>query len=905
MTIGNNRSGSGSSSDETLLGSSSQCSESSPSSPTSVRKELGSNDSSSSSEDAASDLVTTSRAEDTETDEAKETERYWIEKDEERLAVIANMDKTVAKMKGELANTVTAFQMASDANIKLQAELERKTTSLSEVAEDMNEVVHDLNAADMNNEQLTKDLAHSRRDCKHQVDRAEEALTLIKADPSKKTIADILQAKAEADIRDISKQREMDLEIETLNSQLKERCESVARLTQSLSRVADSDRWVEVKKELNELWDRANQFPEELRVALHECDEWKERYHALQDSQEEELQKIHDSGLETTREVRQQLKEKAAKSERGLRECLKQVFERMVRCTLCLENQGFSPFDRKHFAICKQVFKLLGEDYQQPLLDYYEEHDIQEDFSWIEDDNEDDDEDGPEKVYYVNSDIRARIEGPGRQVNYQDQNEGSIGNHSNLESQTTSVSSGAADTTLESSATPAPAMMEAENVNTTAAEGKEVQNSPQSDEAWGKLKAAHTVGPLDKSRTAVDQATKAVAGPSAVIKDAGAVASGDFVPAVEIVSSSETADEARDVHENTVPAPAAGTMPVPSKAFTFSQPNFTPERAEATKFSTAASENRSDTEMTSAFVFGKSSPPTFSATPVAKSEEGSMSPGPSKNSKSKEAASPSCTGKGSNQNIWGDTSFASARDKPIFPAVPARAFEANSQETFPTLNSFATSSPAGSTTSASENPEAKEGSGATKSEEEAVSSTTEKANIFPQRGMFNFGGINGPVSFTASTPSFPARDTQPTSTGVFSVGGQSSPSTTVQLREQAGEDGVAEVESPKEDELKIEAMKEKVPEETFAEEAPHKEELSELGASSLGENPKRKRAKKEMSKEESMPKESPTHTQSNPSRKERKAAKKAQEKAAQMAKNEARNAKAQESKRVQKAMMMK
>ena len=906
VTIGNNRSVSGSSSDETLIGSSAQCSESSPASPTSIKEEVGSNNSSSLPEDAATKLGGPSQADDTEKNEAEEeTDKYWIEKDEERLAVIANMENTLATTSSELANTVTAFQMASDANKKLQAELERKTTSLSRVEEDMNEVVHDLNAADMNNEQLTKDLARSRRDCKHQVDRAEEALTLIKADPSKKTIADILQAKAEAESRNISKQREMESDLETLNSQLKERCDSVARLTRSLSRVADSDQWMDVKRELNELWDRANKFPEELRVALHECDAWKERYHALEDSQEEELQKAEDPGLETVRKVRRQLEEKAAKSERALGQCLKQVFERMVRCTLCLETQGFSPFDRKHLEICKKVVKLLGQDYQQPLIDYYEEHDIQEDFSWKEDDNEDDDEEGRQRVYYVNSEIRARVEDSGRQGNDQDQNDSSIGNHSNFDLQTTDTSSGPIDTTNDSSPTPAPATMETNNVTTTAAEEEEVQNLPESDEAGGKLEAAHTVEPLDKSPTAANQTTKAVAGPTAVVNDAGAIASSDCVRAVEVVSSSETADEAEDVHENTVPATAASTNPEPSKDFTFSQPIFTSERAEATKFSTAAGENRSDTGMPSAFIFGKSFPPIFSATPVAKSREGSAPPGPSRSSKSKEAISPSSADKGSSQNFWGGTSFASAKDKPIFQEVPAETLETKSKESLPTLQSFVMSNSAELRTPASQNSDAKQGSGATKAQEAAAMSTTEKDSIFQQPGVFNFGGVNGPVSFNASSPSLPARATQPASTGAFLVGGQNSPSATVQPKEQANEAGVAKGERSKEYAPKVEASMEKVPEETSSVEEAHEGEQPELDASSQEEKSKGKRSKKEVSKEESMPKESPGPTASKPSRKERKAAKKAQEKAAQKALNEARNAKAEESKRVEKAMRMK
>lgn len=430
-------------------------------------EEVASNNSSSSSEDEpATELIITSQADKTETDEAKETEKYWIEKDDERLAVIKDMEKAMAEMKGELANTVTAFQMASDTNIKLQAELENKTTSLLQVEGDINDVVHDLNAAEMNNEKLKKDLDQNQRDRKHQFDRAEELLALIEADPSKETIAELFQAKAEAESRDMSKQREMELEIDNLNLQLKERCDSVARLTENLSRVADFDRWVDVKKELDEMWVRADKLPEDLQVALRECDKWKARFQELQDSQEEELEK-------TTREVRRQLNEKAAKSERALKGCLRQVYERMIRCTLCLEAQGFAPFDRKHSAICQQVIKHAGEDYQQPLLEYYEEHDIQEEFD-LGDDYEDD-----ERVLHVDSEIQARNEEPNRRGNGQEQNEGNVNIHM------TPFSSGLVDTTHGSSSTPTAATMEVDDVTTTVAEKEQAEESPQT---WEDLK---------------------------------------------------------------------------------------------------------------------------------------------------------------------------------------------------------------------------------------------------------------------------------------------------------------------------------------------------------------------------------------------------------------------------------
>lgn len=826
-----------------------------------VGEENASNNFSSSSEDEpATELLCSSQAKDTEMDEAKETEKYWIKKDEERLAVIGDMEKAMAEMKGDLANTVNAFRLASNANSKLQAELGRKTTSLVQVEEDMAEVNHDLNAAEMHNEKLKKDLAHSQRERKHQFDRAEETIALIEADPSRETIAELVQAKADVESRSLSKQREMESEIDTLNSQLKERCDSVARLTENLSRVADSDRWVDVRRELSEVWERADRLPEDLQIAMRECDGWKDQFHALQDSQEEELEK-------TMREVRWQLNEEAVKSEQALRGCLRQVFERMVRCALCLELQGLLPFDEKHSAICEQVLKLTGEDYQQPLLEYYEEHDVQEEF---EDNLEDDDEDY-ERVDDVYSDIQARNEEHDRQGKDQMQTDGSISNHSNGDVHTPTFSSGSADTTQGSSSTPIPATNKVGSVNTTAAGGNQVQELTQT---WETL---------------------------------------------------EPEKQDRSSHEKTVPTPAASAKPESSKHFTFSQPIFTPEWTEATAPMTVASVNSSDNGNSSAFIF--SSAPFF-GTPTAsndvKSSKVSVSSGTSILSKSKGPPSPSSTSKGSSRNIWGGISFQSVENKPLFQAAPAGKLEGKSKET---LTPSTISKPAESEFHASENPEVKQGSGATKAEEDAVSSTKEM-NIFPKPEMFNFGGINDPVSFTASSPSFPARFYQPTPTRAFSVEGQNSRSTTVQSRVKADEDGVAEGESSKDGVPEIEALRETSPflpqsvtpylhdglyhpprnleeEKPKDDLKPKYESLPNTFPTEIIQKELPEKAKS-APREDSAPKDVPASapTPSEPSRKERKAAKKAQEKAAQKAENEARSAKSEERRRVEKAMMM-
>lgn len=45
-----------------------------------------------------------------------------------------------------------------------------------------------------------------------------------------------------------------------------------------------------------------------------------------------------------------------------------------------MEVNGYLPFDNKHRTICERVLELTGKDYQQPLKDYYYDHDIHEEF---------------------------------------------------------------------------------------------------------------------------------------------------------------------------------------------------------------------------------------------------------------------------------------------------------------------------------------------------------------------------------------------------------------------------------------------------------------------------------------------------------------------------------------------
>ena len=69
----------------------------------------------------------------------------------------------------------------------------------------------------------------------------------------------------------------MESEIDFLESQLKERCDSVAHLTDTLSKVADSDRWKDVQREIEDWKKRADKLLEELQAAWNECAKWKKK----------------------------------------------------------------------------------------------------------------------------------------------------------------------------------------------------------------------------------------------------------------------------------------------------------------------------------------------------------------------------------------------------------------------------------------------------------------------------------------------------------------------------------------------------------------------------------------------------------------------------------------------------
>ena len=240
------------------------------------------------------------------------------------------------------------------------------------------------------------------------------------SDSSKEANAKALKAKADAESDKKSQQGEMESKIvcleskiDFLESQLTDRCESETRLTRTLSRIADFDLWKDIEEEFNTQVSRADTLSEHLDGALSECYEWKGTYDELERNHQQLLE--NNASLEN---VLQMVQNMDLEIIRDLNGCLRQVFERMIRCSLLLEDEGYRPFDRKHRAVCEQVVKLTGHDYQQALIEYYKEHKIFDDFNLFADDDESEDEAGGQSInvggHVGNSDYhnQANDEGP-------------------------------------------------------------------------------------------------------------------------------------------------------------------------------------------------------------------------------------------------------------------------------------------------------------------------------------------------------------------------------------------------------------------------------------------------------------------------------------------------------------
>lgn len=209
------------------------------------------------------------------------------------------------------------------------------------------------------------------------------------SESSKEANAKALKAKADAESDNKSQQREMKSKIDFLESQLTERCESEARLARTLSSVADFDRWKDIDEIFNALASQAGTLPGQLEGALIEYHKRMGEYKELWRNHQQ-LLKDHASLKKVLRLVQKM----DLNVIRDLKKCLRQSFERMIRCSLLLEDDGYRPFDREHRAIYKRVVKLTGHDYQQALIDYYKEHEISDEFSLFADDDGTEDEAG-------------------------------------------------------------------------------------------------------------------------------------------------------------------------------------------------------------------------------------------------------------------------------------------------------------------------------------------------------------------------------------------------------------------------------------------------------------------------------------------------------------------------------
>lgn len=965
-----NRSVSDSPNDPTLYGSPGQGSGSSSPSVSGSSKEVPPKTTSS---PPATEHIGTSQVEDADKDDAQaNAEDFWMEKDKERLEVIANMEKTMAEMEGKLDNTATAFQMASDANHKLQAEFEKKKVYLSQAEEDTDHLVHNLNAAEMNNEQLEKELARSQRDRQYQFDRAEEALLLLAADPTKISVAKILQDKNEAASQNMLQQREMESEIDGLNSQLKERCNSVARLTETVSRVADSDRWKDIKKEMEDLKIRANQLPEELQAAWLECEKWKVKYDSLSEkheklvlehaSLEEKYRKVKEFDLKSMQELKRNLMNKAATSQRVLKGCIKRVFERMWRCSLFLETEGFLPFNNEHQTICDEVSELTGEDYQQALNNYYDEHDIRQEFNiYGEGDEEEGDQQGDDEDDYRGDDggddggddedweddgkDDGGSEGgqdlsnagqmgngePSRPENDKEHDQGYTGNDGKVDPHTSDFAVGPTDTPHDASSAPAPVTTEDANVVSAAAKEAEIQSSLETQAARSERQVSDTGKELQaetdlKTKPVPEDDTSSIK----VLKTFPATADSASPARTSTFDAALEQGAVSSIGEGPTQAPETENAAVPQT----NEGDVRDESFEDVKGTEGVDDKVED-------VFDEETNVNVVETPNNAVSEGNggglshetMYREPAFESKPAEALDPS--------TLAGDSDRPSAfgtgtkSPSPSLLATPFADSTAKLGERIKAPNPFGASTPAAfhssSTTSKDNgqniwkdisfanpgnNPFAFSASsaadlGAKRKQKSPVlkplsvsKSTEAKAPVFELPGAKQG---NESTEAQKGVPAIPKEALCPPRLQDFNFGGNTSPvsftaSSTFFPTQKTQPTSTGMFSSEKEIPPSVTIR----PEEYAAEDGVAKGGSSEEDVSKV-EDPKDKATEKkalhrEETPAEKTPKEAPSP--SEPSRSQKRAAKKQQEKAVKKAKQEARNAKTQASRRVQQAMMM-
>ena len=674
-----------------------------------------------------------------------DNEQYWIRQDEERLEVIREMEKEMVETKAQLASMTSAFQMASDSS----------------------------------KEAIAKALEDAKNDKKSQQRKMESKIDSLKS------------------------------EMDSLQSQLAERCKREAALTKIFSRVADFDRWKDLEEILDTLASQAGTLPKQLEEALlmyhKEIGEYGKLWNAHQ-----QLLKNHT----ISKNVLQNIKKMDLKVIRELNGCLRQVFERMIRCSLLLEDEGYRPFDREHRAICEKVLNLTGQDYQQALIDYYKDHAISDGFALFPDDDETEHEAGGHVV-----------NGGGQfgNADYHDQaNEGPAEAHTeNRRIDPSTFIAGYANSVEDSSLGPG---RYPELVHT--AEPEEVQEWPQLSDV-----EARSAFDVSEDRTLanplVDGDIPRIADMNAYLEslpirnldntfwddaefdnryencvddvesfdDERTESTADNEEGPERVGEAEffeleSAADAGNAEDRNLGVPG-----VSKDSETAASEN--PGLSEGFAFHFTIPSDGNDPKVVNPFAFGTGeSPPAFvfaasTAASESKSDERSQ---PAKLSKTSTPAGIKRNG----QDLGEELSFDTADKKSFsFNAPLAADLGASASGKSAFYNPFTTSQPAEAETPTLRYPELQQDSKATKPQCEGAPGISNGPPTSEQRPAigFNFGGNSSLVSFSEPSTFFPPRSNGLTSSGTFSSRGQTPP---LVNSKEAAEDGPAPNKAPKE-----------------------------------------------------------------------------------------------------------
>ena len=683
-----------------------------------------------------------------------DNEQYWIRQDEDRLQVIREMEKQLVETKAQLANTTTAFQMASDS--------------------------------------------------------------------SKETIAEALKAKEDAESDKKSQQREMEpkivcleSKIDFLESQLTDRCEAETRLTRTLSRITDFDLWKDIEEEFNTQVSRADTLSEQLEGALSECYEWKETYDELERNHQQ-LRENHAS-LE---KVLQMVQEMDLEVIRDLHGCLRQVFERMIRCSLLLEDEGYRPFDREHRAICKRVANLTGHDYQKALIDYYKEHEISDEFSLFADDDGTEDEAGG---YPINVNGHVRISDYHDQANDEGPAEGLAEVHThNLGVDTSNFVAESANTVQDSSSAPgrfpqlAHAVAEPESPQISNVVFQSAVDVSE-DHTWEDLTVIHNAPYVVDMESYLE---------SIPFRDMDNIYWDDaefdsryenLVYDVESFEGEEniaTVDSEEDpVRGGQIESPGSessmneggsedrgsGDQGVSKNNETASSENSGPSGGFAFDFAIPTDSNDPKVKNPFAFGTGKNAPAFVFAASTAASE--SKSDEQLQYAKSLHTSTPAGVNH-NGQDFGEEFSFDTGDNKSFsFDSQSAADLGAFASGKSAFSNPFTKSQRAEAETPNFRYPEVQQDSEATNPPIEGAAGTSNGPTFLEQRPgiYFSFGGDSSPVYSSEASTFFPPRPNGPTSSDMFSSWGQTPPSVD---SKEAAENGAAVNEAPKENNVK-------------------------------------------------------------------------------------------------------